>query len=124
MVLVAPDPEPVAAGDPRLARATDDALNSLPAEDRTILSAYYLDGRTLAEIARLLGVHESTISRRLEKLLKMLRKHVMTGLQSRGMDRGQAEEALEADVRYLTVDVRRRLQENRSAAFQQDKGSD
>jgi hypothetical protein len=40
------------------------------------------------------------------------------------MNRGQAEEALEADVRYLTVDVRRRLQENRSAAFQEDKGSD
>jgi hypothetical protein len=48
----------------------------------------------------------------------------MLGLQSRGMNRGQAEEALEADVRYLAVDVRRRLQENRSAAFQQDKGSD
>ena len=56
--------------------------------------------------------------------LKALRKQVLMGLQSRGMNRGQAEEALEADVRYLAVDVRRRLQENRSAAFQEDKGSD
>jgi hypothetical protein len=43
---------------------------------------------------------------------------------ARGMNRGQAEEALEADVRYLHVDVGRKLQENRPAAFQQDKGSD
>jgi RNA polymerase sigma-70 factor (ECF subfamily) len=72
----------------------------------------------------MVGVHESTISRRLEKLLKGLRKQVMAGLVSRGMNRGQAEEALEADVRYLQVDVSRKLQENRPAAFQQDKGSD
>jgi len=110
--------------DRRLGEATDEALDQLPTEDRLILAAYYLDDRTLTEIGRMVGVHESTISRRLEKLLKNLRKQVMTGLQARGMNRGQAEEALEADVRYLTVDVRRRLQENRPAAFQQDKGSD
>src|SRR5205085_733340 len=80
--------------------------------------------RTLTEIGKIVGVHESTVSRRLEKLLKALRKQVLMGLQSRGMNRGQAEEALEADVRYLAVDVRRRLQESRSAAFQEDKGSD
>src|SRR5579859_4617366 len=118
------DSVPIQMADHRLGEATDDALNQLAAEDRLVLAAYYLDNRTLTEIGRIVGVHESTISRRLEKLLKMLRKHVMTGLQSKGMDRVQAEEALEADVRYLTVDVRRRLQENRSAAFQQDKGSD
>lgn len=118
------DSVPAQIADHRLGEATDEALDRLAAEDRLVLAAYYLDNRTLTEIGRIVGVHESTISRRLEKLLKMLRKHVMTGLQTRGMDRGQAEEALEADVRYLTVDVRRRLQENRSAAFQQDKGSD
>jgi len=70
------------------------------------------------------GVHESTVSRRLEKLLKALRKQVMAGLVARGMNRAQAEEALEADVRYLHVDVGGKLQENRPAAFQQGKGSD
>jgi RNA polymerase sigma-70 factor (ECF subfamily) len=118
------DSVPIQIADHRLGEATDEALDQLSAEDRLVLAAYYLDDRTLTEIGRIVGVHESTISRRLEKLLKTLRKQVMTGLQSRGMNRGQAEEALEADVRYLTVDVRRRLQENRSAAFQQDKGSD
>ncbi|MGC2698029.1 MAG: hypothetical protein WA738_19760, partial [Candidatus Angelobacter sp.] len=71
-----------------------------------------------------IGVHESSVRRRLEKLLKGLRKQVIAGLVSRGMNRGQAEEALEADVRYLQVDVSKKLQENRSAAFQQNKGSD
>ncbi|HEV3037160.1 MAG TPA: sigma-70 family RNA polymerase sigma factor [Candidatus Angelobacter sp.] len=115
---------PVQIADHRLGEATDEALDQLAAEERLVLAAYYLDNRTLTEIGKIVGVHESTISRRLEKLLKTLRKQVMLGLQTRGMNRGQAEEALEADVRYLAVDVRRRLQENRSAAFQEDNGSD
>ena len=72
----------------------------------------------------MVGVHESTISRRLERMLKALRKQVMAGLVQRGMNRSQAEEALEADVRYLQIDISKKLQENRSAAFQQNKGSD
>jgi RNA polymerase sigma-70 factor, ECF subfamily len=110
--------------DRRLGAAVDSALEQLPCEDRLVLASYFLDDRTLTEIGKMLGVHESTISRRLEKLLKGLRKQVLAGLVARGMNRGQAEEALEADVRYLQVDVARKLQENRSAAFQQDKGSD
>ena len=115
---------PAAPVDGRLGQATDEALDQLPHEDRLILAGYYLDNRTLTEIGRMLGVHESTISRRLEKLLKLLRKHVVSGLQARGMNRDQAEEALEVDVRFLTVDIRRRLQETPPRAFQEDKGSD
>jgi RNA polymerase sigma-70 factor, ECF subfamily len=117
--------EPFSPGpaDRRVGEATDEALDRLPAEDRLILAGYYLDNRTLTEIGKILGVHESTVSRRLEKVLKGLRKQVVAGLQARGMNRGQAEEALEVDVRFLTVDVRRRLQETRPQAFQQDKGA-
>jgi RNA polymerase sigma-70 factor (ECF subfamily) len=118
------DPDPTGPADGRLGSAVDEALDGLSAEDRLVLAAYFLDNRTLTEIGKLVGVHESTISRRLEKLLKGLRKQVMAGLVARGMNRGQAEEALETDVRYLQVDVGRRLQENRPAAFQEDKGSD
>jgi RNA polymerase sigma-70 factor (ECF subfamily) len=118
------DTTPQGPADGRLGAATDEALERLTAEDRLVLAAYYLDNRTLTEIGRIVGVHESTISRRLEKLLKALRRQVVAGLQSRGMDRNQAEEALEADVRYIMVDVKRKLQENPSAAFQQNKGSD
>jgi RNA polymerase sigma-70 factor, ECF subfamily len=120
----APPVGPTSPLDSRLGAALDEALGLLTGEERLVLASYYLDDRTLTEIGRLVGVHESTISRRLEKMLKGLRKQVLAGLVSRGMNRGQAEEALEADVRYLQVDVTRKLQENRPAAFQQDKGSD
>jgi RNA polymerase sigma-70 factor (ECF subfamily) len=117
-------PGPTGPVDGRLCAALDEALGQLVGEDRLVLAAYYLDNRTLTEIGRMIGVHESTISRRLEKLLKGLRKQVMAGLVARGMNRGQAEEALEADVRYLQVDVSKKLQENHPPAFQQNKGSD
>ncbi len=102
-------PEPVAAADARLAQATDHVLSSLPADDRLLLGAYYLDGRTLAEIARMLGVHESTISRKLDKLAKALRKQILAELGRQGMSRRQAEEALDVDVRDLQVNIRRSL---------------
>ena len=98
--------------DPRVEAAAGEALGSLAVEDRFVLASYYLDGRTLAEIARLLGVHESTISRRVEKIARAVRKRLVSGLMARGMSRAQAEEALEADVRDLTLDVRARLAES------------
>jgi RNA polymerase sigma-70 factor, ECF subfamily len=118
----APEPEPAPSADVRLSQATDEALAAVSSEDRMVLSAYYLDGRTLAEIARMLGVHESTISRKLDKLAKALRKQIVTGLTRKGMSRRQAEEALEVDVRDLQIDIRRRLmQESPSAAFSEKR---
>ena len=87
-----------------------------------VLSAYYLDGRTLAEIARMLGVHESTISRKIDKLAKSLRKQIVAALGRRGMSRRQAEEALEVDVRDLQLDIRRSLaQESSAPAFSEKR---
>ena len=118
----APEPESSSTNDTRLSRATDAALAELPAEDRMVLSAYYLDGRTLAEIARMLGVHESTISRKLDRLAKGLRKQIIAALTRGGMSRRQAEEALEVDVRDLQVDIRRSLaQETPSAPFSEKR---
>jgi RNA polymerase sigma-70 factor, ECF subfamily len=86
------------------------------------LSAYYLDGRTLAEIARMLGVHESTISRKIDKLGKSLRKQIVASLTRGGMSRRQAEEALEVDVRDLEIDIRRSLaQEPPPPAFSEKR---
>jgi RNA polymerase sigma-70 factor (ECF subfamily) len=118
----APDPEPVTTFDNRLARATDAVLADLSAEDRMVLCAYYLDERTLAEIARMLGVHESTISRKLDKLAKSLRKQIVGALTRDGMSRRQAEEALEVDVRDLQVDIRHSLaQETPPPAFSEKR---
>ena len=115
---VAKNSEPTHPLDLRLEAATDEALAELSAEDRFALAAYYLDGRTLAEIARALGLHESSISRRLDRLSTGLRKRILAGLRERGMRHAQAVEALETDVRDITLDLRARLmQDSGTAAF-------
>jgi RNA polymerase sigma-70 factor, ECF subfamily len=120
----APAAEPVPSADQRMEFATDGALASLASEDRMVLAAYYLDGRTLAEIARMLGVHESTISRKVDKLAKTLRKKILAGMMQQGMSRRQAEEGLEVDVRDLQVDIRSSLaQDLPPAAFSEKKGA-
>ena len=114
----APVPEVACSGDSRLEAATDEALAELSAEDRFTLASYYLDGRTLAEIARTLGLHESSVSRRLDRLSSGLRKRILAGLRERGMSHAQATEALETDVRDVAVDLRSRLmQDSGSATF-------
>lgn len=121
----AAEPEPLPSADSRLEAAIDAALASLASEDRLVLSAYYLDGRTLAEIARMLGVHESTISRKVDKLAKLLRKKIVAGMMQQGMARRQAEEALEVDVRDLQVNIKRSLtQESSSGAFSEKEDKD
>src|SRR5712691_5421624 len=110
-----------AAHDLRVAAATDQALAALSAEDRFVLASYYLDHHTLAEIARTLRVHESTISRRLDKLTKTLRKQILATLRRKGMSRRQGEEALQMDVRDLHVDIRTCLAQETSAKPFSDK---
>jgi len=118
----APNLEPAVAVDPRVETATDQALAELSSEDKFVLASYFLDSRTLAEIARALQVHESTISRKVDKLAKSLRKRILAGLGKQGMSRRQAEEALEVDVRDLRVNLRSRLvQETASPAFSEKK---
>jgi RNA polymerase sigma-70 factor (ECF subfamily) len=122
MQFATPEPEPAIAIDPRVEAALDEVLAALPAEDRFVLASYFLDERTLAQIARTLGVHESTISRKVDKLAKSLRKQILAALGRRGMSRRQALEAIEVDVRDLRVNIRSRLaQESGGAAFSKKK---
>jgi RNA polymerase sigma-70 factor, ECF subfamily len=114
----APETEALPSPDSRLESATNGALASLSNEERTVLALYFLDGRTLAEIACMLGVHESTISRKVGKLAKSLRKRILANMMQQGMARRQAEEALQVDVRDLRLDIRRSLaQEPPPATF-------
>ncbi len=119
----APEQNEAPVADPALARATDDALRSLSSEERFVLSSYFLDNRTLADIARTLRVHESTISRKVEKLIKNLHKQILKNLTKLGLSRRQAEEALSTDVRDLALDIRASLaQESLPGAFS-EKGA-
>jgi len=108
---------PEASPDSRLVPAIDTSLAQLAPEDRFLLSAYFLDGRTLAEIGRVLKVHESTVSRKLDRTIAQLRKSILRALVEAGMSKQQAEEALEADVRDLAVDLRASLQESNVKPF-------
>ena len=110
-----PRGEDAAPENARLASATDAALAALSSEERFLLAAYYLDGRTLAEMGCMLCVHESTISRRLEKILAGLRKKIVRKLCEAGIGRRDAEEMLDADVRDLNIDIRDRLTQERQA---------
>jgi RNA polymerase sigma-70 factor, ECF subfamily len=115
-------PDPVVGADSRVNAAVGEALAELSNQDRFILASYFLDERTLAEIARTLQVHESTISRKLDKLAKSLRKRILATLGRRGMSRQQAQEALEVDVRDLQVNIRSRLtQESATPSFSDKK---
>jgi RNA polymerase sigma-70 factor (ECF subfamily) len=108
-------PEVACTSDPRLVAATDEALAELSSEDRFTLASYYLDGRTLAEIARMLGLHESSVSRRLDRLATGLRKRILASLRMQGMSFAQATEALETDVRDIEVNLRSRLTQDSGA---------
>jgi RNA polymerase sigma-70 factor (ECF subfamily) len=102
-----------------LVMATDAALAQLNDEDRYILASYHLDGRRLAEIAKTLGVHESTISRRVEKIAAQVRAGILKHLQKQGLSRRQAEEAMQADVRDVHVEVRRHMAQNTAHPLQE-----
>jgi RNA polymerase sigma-70 factor (ECF subfamily) len=110
-----PEPACTSDSDGRLEAATDEALAELSSEDRFTLASYYLDGRTLAEIACTLGLHESSVSRRLDRLATGLRKRILAGLRMQGMSHAQATEALETDVRDLRLNLRSRLTQDSGA---------
>ena len=79
-------PEPVTVelpADPRreqylnrFREALASALAALEPRDRTRLQLYYAEDRTLAEIGRAIGEHESSVSRNLERVRKELRSTV------------------------------------------------
>jgi len=107
-----------------LAESIGAVLAQLAAEDRFLLHAYHLDGRNLADIAKLLRVHESTISRRMKRLGKSLRKQILKHLEASGLSRRAAEEALSGDVRDIDVNVRRFLQVAGQESFQDVQAMD
>jgi RNA polymerase sigma factor (sigma-70 family) len=57
-------------------------LASMDAQDRKRLELYYARGKTLAEVGRILGEHESSVSRNLERARKELRHKVEEQLRS------------------------------------------
>jgi RNA polymerase sigma factor (sigma-70 family) len=57
------------------------ALDALAPRDRLRLAYYYVEGLTLAEIGRLLGEHEATVSRKLGRTRREIRNRVEGALR-------------------------------------------
>ena len=102
--------EPEQLGDLRAALKM--TLSEASAEERFLLSAYYLDQHTLNEMSRVLRVHEATISRKLKRATERLRKQLLRTLKARGLSRRAAEEALGTDPRDVDINLRKLLQKS------------
>lgn len=108
----------------RLGEALGSILRSLAGEDRFLLSASFLDRRTLLEISRVLGVHEATVSRRLQRLTGRLHDALLENLQASGLSRAAAQEALATDPRDLDVNLRLLLQASQRETFLEKEPSE
>jgi len=117
MAIVSPALTPSPDTLMRLRRCLAEILTSLPPEERFLLSAWFLEKRTLMEISRVLRVHEATVSRRLQRLTSRLHKDLLKNLRASGMSRAAAEEALGADPRDLDLNLRTLLQTSQHATF-------
>jgi RNA polymerase sigma-70 factor, ECF subfamily len=111
--------QPPEAGLSQLQQAIEHALRERAAEERFLLAAYYLDGQTLLQIARVLCVHEATVSRRLRRAIEGTKKQVLRNLQRGGLSRRAAEEALGADPRDVEVNLKKLLQNSQTEAFKE-----
>jgi RNA polymerase sigma-70 factor (ECF subfamily) len=98
-------------------------LTALDAEERFLLSAYYLDRKTLLELGRVLRVHEATISRKLKRLTGDVRKKLLKALEMRGMSRRAAQEALGVDPGDVDLNLRKLLQIPETPAFIRKEGA-
>ena len=115
----AAEPERQASVLTVLEKAVEGALRNCEAEDRLLLAAYYLDDRTLLQIAQVLQVHEATVSRKLKRVCQHLRKQTLKNLQSSGLSKRAADEALGTDPRDLDLNLKELLQYSQSDAFQE-----
>jgi RNA polymerase sigma-70 factor (ECF subfamily) len=74
-----------------LRQALSGALAALPPRERLRLSYYHVQELTLAEVGKLLGEHESTVSRKLDQTRRQLREEIERRLRA---DHGLSEEDL------------------------------
>jgi RNA polymerase sigma-70 factor (ECF subfamily) len=120
-----PAEAPATPPDPLLASALRHALDQLSPEDRFVLASYYLDQRTLGDLARTLHVHESTMSRRIDRITGQLHKQVIKHLRASGLSARRCDELLQdLDVRDLNLDLTAKLrQESPGTAFYNKDGS-
>jgi RNA polymerase sigma-70 factor, ECF subfamily len=106
----------------RLGKALTATLRTLEAEERFLLSAWFLDQRTLNDIAGVLHVHEATVSRKIKRLTSRLHKELLENLRASGMSGHAAAETLGVDPRDLNINLRSLLQSSPPSTFPEQGG--
>jgi len=88
-----------------------DALAALDPRDRLRLAYYYVDELTLAQIGKLLGEHEATVSRKLERTRADLRRCVEVALrEEKKLSEAQLQLCFDYARREWPFDLTRALQ--------------
>jgi len=86
------------------------ALDALAARDRLRMAYYYAEELTLAQIGKLLGEHESTVSRQLERTRKDVRRAVEAALrEEKKLDEAQLKLCFEYAQEEWPFDLTLRL---------------
>jgi RNA polymerase sigma-70 factor (ECF subfamily) len=114
-----PRPQKLPAELLLLAKAFVETLERIETVERFLLAAYYIDGRTLLEIAPMLHVHEATVSRKLHPLVAGIRKQIVKSLLGYGLNKRAVQEMLGADPRDLDLNLKKILQISLPDAFQE-----
>jgi RNA polymerase sigma factor (sigma-70 family) len=92
----------------RVADAMRFAFTQLAPLERLVLLWRYEDGLQLAQIAKLLGIHQSNVSRRLRRLHRTLRNRIVASLTTRHrLSQAAIEECLDDIVEnpYLNISI-------------------
>ena len=100
------------AGDPHRDRyislfqtALGAALEKIDLRDRERLRLYYVEERTLAEIGKKLGEHESSVSRNLERIRREMKANVEQCLKRAAPGPRLSEEQISLCFEYAAEDV-------------------
>jgi RNA polymerase sigma-70 factor, ECF subfamily len=91
-------------------------LDSLPPRDRLRLAYYYADELTLAQIGKLLGEHEATVSRKLDRTRREVRRRVEAALQEKELSEAQLQLCFEYAQQQWPFDLTRRLRAGGAAS--------
>src|SRR5262249_13900127 len=92
-----------------LTRSLESALANLGSDERLAFHAHFVEGRTIEEVARLLGAHRATVGRRLKKArTKILREvssqlRIGIGVGPRELRGASPELAKEVDVDWAQL---------------------
>jgi len=93
-----------------LRQALAQALGGLEPRDRLRMSYHYAQGLTMAEVGRLVGEHESTVSRKLERARQTVRREVEQRLESEhGLDKDEVRACYAAALESWPFDLTKSL---------------